>query len=184
MPMTCARACRVCSRRSSATAEPRARLGFPCPRGAVVARRALRHRLAEGSAGQAQEFVLEFARFGHSVLGLSHPSGPEQPRACDPRSSRSGVSGFYRSATWKSPGCGDAFGVNSARSGLRSSNGVSSRQSKPRTVTIARSIETSFAMDVPIGFGRAGDLSGKVPREVPSFAGLCMTRSRRERCRQ
>jgi hypothetical protein len=37
---------------------------------------------------------------------------------------------------------------------------------------IAPSIETSFAIDVPIGFGRAGDLSENVPREVPSFAGF------------
>ena len=34
---------------------------------------------------------------------------------------------------WKSPGCGGASGVNSQRSGLMSSSGVSSRQSRPRT---------------------------------------------------
>ena len=33
----------------------------------------------------------------------------------------------------KSPGCGGASGVNSQRSGLMSSSGVSSRQSRPRT---------------------------------------------------
>jgi len=45
------------------------------------------------------------------------------------------------------------------------------------TDATAPSIETSFAIDVPIGFGRAGNLSENVPCEVPSLAGLPCTRS-------
>ena len=50
---------------------------------------------------------------------------------------------FYGSPTWKSPGWDGAIGVNKPRSGLRSSNGVPFRQSRPRTVTTEPSTPTS-----------------------------------------
>ena len=64
---------------------------------------------------------------------------------------------------WKSPGCGGANGVNSQRYGLMSSSGVSSRQSRPRTRTVAPSTPTSLTIEVPIGFGRTGERNEKVP---------------------
>jgi hypothetical protein len=74
--------------------------------------------------------------------------------------------------------------VKSVLSGLMSSSGVLSRQSMPRTSKVASLRSTRVAMVVPIGLGRAGERSENVPRAVPSFAGDCMTRSRRERCSQ
>lgn len=76
------------------------------------------------------------------------------------------------------------MGLNSVRSGFRSSSGVPSRQSMPRTSTVAPSMPTSVAIEVPMGFGRTGERRAKVPRTLPSLAGLCRTRSRRERCSQ
>jgi len=62
------------------------------------------------------------------------------------------------------------MGVKRVRSDLRSSSGVPyKQQSSPRTITVPRPIPTSRAIAVPIGFGRAGDLSEKLPREVRSL---------------
>ena len=70
--------------------------------------------------------------------------------------------------------------MNWQRSGLRSTSGVLSRQSRPLTRKIAPSRLTSVASAVPIGFGRTGERSENVPRVAPSLAGLWRTRSRRE----
>src|SRR6056297_2283355 len=72
-----------------------------------------------------------------------------------------------------------AFGLKAQRSGLMSSSGVPSRQSRPRTISVPFSIRTSLTMDVPIGLGRTGDRRAKVPKVWPSFPGLCRIRSRR-----
>src|SRR5712675_771430 len=80
----------------------------------------------------------------------------------------------------KSPACGGASGVNSQRSGLISSSGVSSRQSRPRTSTVLPSMATNLTIEVPIGLGRTGERSENVPRVDLLFFGLCSTRSRRD----
>ena len=96
----------------------------------------------------------------------------------------SGDMDCYIYSVSKSPGCGGASGVNSQRSGLTSSSGVSSRQSSPRTRMTLPSTPTSFTIEVAIGFGRTGERSEKVPRVFWLFFGLCSTRSRRDWCSQ
>ena len=88
--------------------------------------------------------------------------------------------GHAGSPVSSSPGWRGAIGVNRVRSGLRSISGVPSRQSRPRTKTVAPSTLTSLTIDVPIGLGRTGVRSEKVPRAMPSLRGLCRTRSRRD----
>src|SRR5207245_9336073 len=82
------------------------------------------------------------------------------------------------------PDCGGAGGSYSQRSGLITSNGVSSRQSRPSTSTTAPSTPTSLTTEVAIGFGRTGERSENVPRVDLLFFGLCSTRSRRAWCSQ
>src|SRR5262249_5493073 len=72
----------------------------------------------------------------------------------------------------KSPDCGGASGVNRQRSGLRSTSGVLSRQSRPLTLRTGPSRLTRVTSAVPIGFGRTGERSENVPRVAPSSAGL------------
>ena len=76
------------------------------------------------------------------------------------------------------------FGHVGPRSGLRSSSGVPSTQSSPRTSSAAGSTPTTSTMLVPIGLGRIGERRVKVARVAPSFFGLWRSRSRRERCSQ
>ena len=79
----------------------------------------------------------------------------------------------------KSPRWGGAIGVNKHRSGFKSSRGVPSRQSRPRTSKIGPRRPTRMTSDVPIGLGLAGERMENVPRVSPSLAGLWRTRSRR-----
>src|SRR5215471_13232700 len=88
--------------------------------------------------------------------------------------------GTFRHSQPPSPPFCAASGENSQRSGLRSISGVSSRQSSPRTSTVEPSMPTSLTIEVPIGLGRTGDRSEKVPRVLPSCFGLCSTRLRIE----
>ena len=62
----------------------------------------------------------------------------------------------------KSPAWGGASGVNRHRSGLRSTSGVLSRQSRPLTRSVGPWRSTRTASAVPIGFGRTGERSANV----------------------
>ena len=75
------------------------------------------------------------AEWIHAIAGAGKWSTARRrnsaPAACARRIAITG------SPTWKSPCCGGARGLNSARSGLRSISGVPSRQSRPRTEALA-----------------------------------------------
>jgi hypothetical protein len=67
------------------------------------------------------------------------------------------------------------------RSGLRSINGVPSRQSRPRTCNVVPSIATRSTTEDAMGFGRTGERNAKLPVVCPVGNGVCNTRSRRAR---
>src|SRR5258705_37868 len=79
---------------------------------------------------------------------------------------------------------GGQVGFHLHMHGMPRHNGVSSRQSRPRTRTVLPSMLTSLTIEVPSGFGRCGERSENVPRVDLLFFGLCSTRSRRDRCSQ
>lgn len=70
----------------------------------------------------------------------------------------------------KSPRWGGAIGVNKHRSGFKSSRGVPSRQSRPRTSRIGPRRPTRMTSDVPIGFRPCRRADGECPSRVAVIA--------------
>lgn len=76
------------------------------------------------------------------------------------------------------------FAVKGQCSGLMSTSGVPSQQSRPRTTSHRPSISARRTIAVPIGFGRTGDRIANVPKARPLWEGFCVSRSRRARSSQ
>ena len=76
------------------------------------------------------------------------------------------------------------FAVKGQCSGLMSTSGVPSQQSRPRTTSHRPSTSARWTIAVPIGFGRCGDRIANVPKAWPLREGFCVSRSRRARSSQ